>query len=174
MRELEVKFKEGKEEITLVLDPLDSEPNLWKIKAQEDPEKLRGLIMTYVDDIFITAPPSIRDAFKCKIQQTWTTSRPEDVTSLPVKFLGMEVSVEEKIDGGHVWTITQSSYLTDLLAEEGQGLKKKKIPITRDQSQMEKDEVTTPEGVGSPRKSWGKCYGWSREQGLMSCMELPA
>ena len=40
-----------------VLEPLLSEPHMWKVVAEEayldeDPTKIQGLIMTYVDDIF--------------------------------------------------------------------------------------------------------------------------
>ena len=48
----------------LVLVQLESEPNLWKIAVEDEEEEtptmtnglMRGLVMSYVDDIFITGP----------------------------------------------------------------------------------------------------------------------
>ena len=40
---------------TFNLEPLQSEPNLWRLCAGED-ERTYGLLMTYVDDILVAAP----------------------------------------------------------------------------------------------------------------------
>lgn len=68
------------------LEPLQSEPNLWKLCAGED-ERLHGLLMTYVDD---AAPKVLLEAVIHKIQESWTTSVPEPVAESPTRFLGME------------------------------------------------------------------------------------
>ena len=58
------------------LQALRSEPNLW------------GLVMTYVDDIFICSSQPILEAIKNKIQETWKTSTPEYVSEHPIRFWG--------------------------------------------------------------------------------------
>lgn len=51
---------------------LDSEPNLWRSKKAEEEESESspninyGLVMTYVDDILITAPKEITKAVAAK------------------------------------------------------------------------------------------------------------
>ena len=77
---------------------------------------------------------------KQKIQSTWSTSSPENVSRAPVKFLGMEVQKEKEEETGRdVWAITQESYVTDLL--EGWDKKMKKIPISKDQSITQPDRM---------------------------------
>ena len=79
--------------MTFILEPLQSEPNLLRLQNAKDPEDLTvyGLLMTYVDDLLITAPEPLMLAMQHKIQSTWTTSKPEAVTHEPVRFLGMEI-----------------------------------------------------------------------------------
>ena len=122
----------------LILQPLESEPNLWMIREQqgdlEEESAIHGMLMTYVDDIFIVGEiPVVKETLKI-IQETWTTSPPKAVTESPIKFLGMEVSkyYNENLKK-EVWRVTQESYLKDLLEKEPQ-LKVRMIPITRDQA----------------------------------------
>ena len=123
---------------TLVLSPLESEPNLWMIKERQDgfdsDPVIYGLLMTYVDDTFVVGTKVVVDEVLKNIQETWATSDPEVVSSTPIKFLGMEVSkhFNENINR-HVWRINQESYLKDLLAKE-ENLKVKLVPITKDQA----------------------------------------
>ena len=103
--------------------------------------KVWGLVMTYVDDLFITAPMAIRKAIQEKIQEKWSTSSPQEVTEVPIKFLGMEVSREwEEEHGRYAWLISQASYVEDLLGSEEEKINPRKIPITKDQANMEADE----------------------------------
>ena len=76
LQQLEIKI-EGEEE-TLCLEALDSE--------------LRGLLMTYVDDIMIVAEKKVMLAVKDQLQAQWTTSAPEYIAEKPVKFLGIAQS----------------------------------------------------------------------------------
>ena len=131
---------------TLVLSPLESEPNLWVIKQQQDgfdsDPIIYGLLMTYVDDTFIVGIKTVVQEVLKTIRETWTTSEPEVVSLTPIKFLGMEVS--KHFDKGlsrEVWRINQVSYLTDLLAKE-ENLKVRLVPITREQASW--TEPTTP------------------------------
>ena len=55
---------------------------------------MKGLVMTYVDDLFIVGPQEITEAIREHVQKTWTTSSPQNVSEVPIKFLGMEVSKE--------------------------------------------------------------------------------
>ena len=136
----------------LVLTALDSKPNLWTIKDPKDDfgenGNLYGLLMTYVDDMFVVGTAPLVEAVLQKIQSTWITSTPERVSSEPIKFLGMEVSKHYNTNlGGEVWRITQESYLKDLLAKE-ENLKVRLIPITKDQASWTPPEVPpTPELV---------------------------
>ena len=71
--EVEVEKKEGGK-IKLQLRQLDSEPNLWRLEEVgkeegSEPSIQYGLVMTYVDDIFITGPPEVTRAVAQKFQK---------------------------------------------------------------------------------------------------------
>ena len=143
--------------MNFVLEPLQSEPNLWKLQNADDEGDLTvyGLLMTYVDDLLIAAPEPLVLAVQNRIQSTWTTSGPEPVSSTPARFLGMEISklcnTETKRD---VWMLTQRSYTLDLVQKENENVKPKKIPLSRDQSAMEpKEESPLIEKVRSAQKA---------------------
>ena len=140
LRELEIVTEDGME---LRLEPLLSEPNVWKVVRTEqlaDPsfEELMALLMTYVDDIFMVGRKELIQLVAKKIQGLWATTTPEYVGEDPVKFLGMDIM--RRIEKGKpVWVITQrSSYVKDMLKKET-ALKSRRIPITRDQA-VEVDE----------------------------------
>ena len=146
--------KEGKH-IEVRLFQMGSEPNLWKVvqvMGEEEDElaslsngRILGLVMTYVDDVFIAAEGDLVEAITAKFQETWTTSNPEEVSEKPTRFLGMEVEKiwsEEKERSE--WFVTQSGYIKDLLERYDQGKEEKekrirKIPISRDLAIMEED-----------------------------------
>eukprot|EP00435_Cladocopium_sp_Y103_P061673 s450_g23.t1 len=127
---------------------LDSEPNLWRLEnaeLDEDegiPSVEFGLVMTYVDDILIVAPPEITEAVVLKFQSTWTTSTPEEVGEEPIRFLGMEISTSKNLAGRDVWHVTQESYIKDMVKRQEEEVLPKKIPITKDQSAMTLDPTT--------------------------------
>ena len=102
-----------------------SEPNLWKVVEDGDPDEvLHGLLMTYVDDLFVVGPSVVVDA---------------------VKHNGMEVQKgREEESGREVWAIAQESYVRNFLEGGGWEKKMKKIPISKDQSIMQPD-VEKPE-----------------------------
>ena len=132
---MEVEVVLESKKVKVRFEPLDSEPNLWKLLEtdNEDQEKqLLGLMMTYVDDIFTVGSKALVEAVIKEIQTTWTSSPPEWIGSEPVRFLGMEVSTfkdENKLD---VWHVSQKSYIQELVGSDPK-LKVKVIPITRDQ-----------------------------------------
>ena len=151
MRGFRIKVK-GEKAKTLKLLQLGSEPNLWKVvedRGKEDEEEehwltngtVLGLVMTYVDDIFIAAKEPVVTAVKEKIQETWATSVPEEVTEEPVRFLGMDI-LKVLDEGKEAWMITQESYVKDLIGKQDMEEKEKKIPITKDQALMEPDKET--------------------------------
>ena len=85
---------------------MESEPNLWKVVLvkegfQEDEEewisngRVLGLVMTYVDDIFVTGIEKVVSAVVAKLRDTWKTSEPEWVGRDPVRFLGLEVTCHQ-------------------------------------------------------------------------------
>ena len=141
--EVEVERKEGGK-IKLQLRQLDSEPNLWRLEEVgkeegSEPSIQYGLVMTYVDDIFITGPPEVTRAVAQKFQATWTTSEPEVVGEEAIRFLGMEVSISKNAEGRDVWHVTQESFVKDLVKRQAKEVQPKKIPITRDQALMTLD-----------------------------------
>ena len=141
-------------------EPLQSEPNLWKLQNAEDPEdvKVYGLLMTYVDDLLVTAPQSLMTAVIQKIQSTWTTSSPELVTDIPIRFLGMEISkIYNENTQRDDWMLTQQSYTLDLVQKEDEKVKPKKVPMSRDQAAMEpKEETPSIKSVRLAQKAVGE------------------
>ena len=145
------------------LQPLLSEPNLWRVVEdqsllEDDASRIEGLIMTYVDDLFIAAVLKLVNAVIDGIRQLWATTQPEFVSRIPVKFLGMEVSRVH--DGTEViWKVTQQSYLTDLLQKHPE-VRHRKIPITRDQGfeieEEEEKEAITVEAIRRAQKVVGE------------------
>ena len=114
--------------VTLRLKPMESEQNLWKVVVeehglQEDEEELIsngrvvGLVMTYVDDIFISGQKEVVKEVAAKFQSTWKTLTPEEAGEVPVRFLGMEVT-SRGVEGEDQmeWRMTQESYVKDLFA----------------------------------------------------------
>ena len=96
--------------MNFVLEPLQSEPNLWKLQnaGDEDDLTVYGLFLTYVDDLLIAAPDPLMLAVQNKIRSTWATSVPEPVSSTPVCFLGMEISkLREAETTRDVWMLTK-------------------------------------------------------------------
>ena len=160
---VEVEVKLEGEGTVLHLSQLESEPNLWRI---EEPPKeegvtspLRGLLMTYVDDIFVAAEEEVSAAVIEAIRQKWKTSEPDVVGEKPIRFLGMEVTkVKNQETGREEWYVTQESFIKDLLQKDPEEIKKRKIPITRDQSLMpaELEENRTPEGIREAQKAVGE------------------
>ena len=148
---------------TFHLQPLLSEPNLWKIIEDQDildddASLILGLVMTYVDDLFLVSQLKLIQELVKGIRQLWATTQPEYVSEAPVRFLGMDVS-RVKTEHGWAWKITQSSYVTDLLQKE-EDLRPRKIPITRDQGleieEAEKDELITKESIRAAQKVVGE------------------
>lgn len=162
IEEVKLKVKgpqRGEEKMKLV--PLDSEPNLWKVIAEKDEEMdyppLRGLLMTYVDDMFITGEREVVEGIIEEVQMRWKTSQPEWLSDQPVRFLGMEVAKKRKEEGGReIWNLTQTSYTRDLLSKD-ETVKPKKIPISRDLSVTpSEEEVRTPKDIRQAQKEVGE------------------
>ena len=158
--EVEVQEEEGRQIMELV--PLDSEPNLWKIQQKEDSNQeaedptqrpLKGLLMTHVDDIFVTGSTAVVQAVMEKIRETWTTAEPDQVT-----FLGVGISkVFDEKKGRDIWYMSQSSYTRDLLQQAEKEISEKKVPITRDQSQLpDHKQDRTPELIKLAQKAMGE------------------
>ena len=141
------------------MEQMRSEPNLWKIieggAGREEEEKedfisngrVKGLLMTYVDDICISAEGEVAEAVVQELRRMWRTSEPEEIGKDPTRFLGMNVKKFEE-EGRDVWYVTQEPYVQDLLAKYE--VQEKKVPITRDQSSMEADE--NPPGLEKVRR----------------------
>ena len=157
-----MKIPKGEGEEKLRLSPMEAEPILWMILKQcdlsgdEEPQ-LKGLLMTYVDDMMVAGDESVVTSVMEALQSKWTTSTPDRVSSVPIRFLGTEITKHEH-DGRDVWLLSQESYVRDLVAQGGEEVKKRKIPITRDQSSQleEPEEGVTPEKVKRAQKEVGE------------------
>ena len=138
--EMEVKMDDGR---PLKLLPLQSEPNLWKVILEEDGEEeyppLKGLLMTYVDDLFVSGEGEVVQAVMKAIRKIWLTSEPDQVGETPIKFLGMDISRKyDSVKKRQVWFISQESYIKDMMEKEE--IREKIIPISKDQAVMEGGE----------------------------------
>ena len=150
-----------KQKEVLKLKRMDSEPNLWKVVPRdEEPEKeaeVRGLVMTYVDDLFLVGSEGLVSSILGEIKRKWKTSEPEWVLDSPVRFLGLEVS-KEKRGGEEVWFLTQRSYVLDMLRKEGEEIKKRKIPISRELAAelVDPEEEVLSEEIRRAQKAVGE------------------
>jgi len=158
MEDLEVQAEtEEKKERSFHLLPLQAEPNLWRVLERGDEtQKVWGLVMTYVDDIFICSSSTVLEALKRKFQETWMTPKPEHVSGEPIRFLGMEVSKRAEEGGKEVWYVTQKSYIKDMVEKSEEKVKERKIPVTRDQAHIE--EPSSPPTIDQVRGAQ-KCIG---------------
>ena len=143
----------------LKLKPMESEQNLWKVVVekhgfQEDEElisngRVVGLVMTYVDDIFISGKMKVMKVVAEEFQKTWKTSFPEGaVGSVPVRFLGVEVT-SRCVEGEDQMEcrMTQESYIKE----------EQKLLITKGQAMMEPDTMEpSAESVKTSQKLMGK------------------
>ena len=135
---------------TINLIQLESEPNLWKIVEEKKKEEeegywrtnatVLGLVMTYVDDIFVVGSEDVASAVAQENQSTWTVTGPEVVSEIPVRFLGMDILKVKEEEGTEGWMINQEPYVKDLVGRKVGEEKEKRIPINRDQSYMEADK----------------------------------
>ena len=166
MEAMDVICREGEgermTEKVMKLRHLDSEPNLWKVVMRDEPpdeeERVMGLVMTYVDDLFLVGSRSVVDALLAEIQKKWKTSAPETVSSNPVRFLGVDISKGKGEDGLEEWMITQRSYVLDLIAKEKEEVKKRKIPIGRELAAelLEVEESPTADQIRRAQKAVGE------------------
>ena len=126
LEEMKLEVEEEEGQVTrLRLCPLSSEPNLWRIEADEGeaesvnmaPLPLKGLLMTYVDDILAAGSRKVVNSVMEKIRSTWTTSEPDQVGVKPIHFLGVEISkvFDIRIKGRDLW---HPAYIKDLFLIE--------------------------------------------------------
>ena len=161
---MEVNVTENGKEEKLRFKSLDSEPNLWRIyvdHGQQDwePSSLRGFLLTYVDDLFVCGTDTVLTAVMKELRSKWTTTEPDRVSEVPIKFLGIEISkrfVEEK--GRDLWYLSQDSYTRDLLEKQEKQVKSRKTPISKDLSVFpeEPEEGITEEKIRRAQKQVGE------------------
>ena len=166
MEAMDIVYKrvenEKETEEVMKLKQLESEPNLWKVVPRDESsdggERVEGMIMTYVDDLFLVGSSGVVKALMTEIQKKWKTSAPEVVSQDPVRFLGMDISKKMEEGGEEVWIITQKSYVTDLLVKEGREWKKKKIPIGKELAAelLEVEETPTADQIKKAQKAVGE------------------
>ena len=150
------------------LQPLVSEPNLWRIQVEKEgedgmeEERPAALMMVYVDDIFVTGEMKVLEGLVQEIQKEWNTSEPEWVSTKPLRFLGMEIrrmKIEEEQNEGWAWTATQTNYTRDLLkrnlGEKEEMWHRRKVPMSRDPP-PEPDQKPTLEMVREAQRISGE------------------
>ena len=90
-----IKMKKGKKnEVELRVEQMRSEPNLWKIVIEDQDEeeefisngKVKGLLMTYVDDLCVSAEAGVAEAVVEALRRMWETSEPEEIGKDPTRF----------------------------------------------------------------------------------------
>eukprot|EP00438_Fugacium_kawagutii_P029791 Skav227164 [mRNA] locus=scaffold502:278286:285743:- [translate_table: standard] len=166
MRMFRVKHQVEGRKMTLKLVPLMSEPNLWKLvedrsqnEDEVEEEKYYGLVMTYVDDLFITSTKELTQKLHAVIQGRWETSTPDWVSLTPIRFLGMQIS-KKKDDAKdrEVWYLSQESYIKELVQRGGERVKTRKVPITRDQGIVDEveEEGRTEEKIKLAQRQVGE------------------
>ena len=148
--EVEAEVGEGKQK-KFRLFQLDSEPNLWRISQDHEEHyvetPIEGFVMTYVDDMIVVGTEKVVHGALEAIQRKWKTSSPEWISEDPVRFLGVEISrVEDEERGCFDWRISQASYVQQLLKNEKEEVKERRIPVSKELvAKMSEDE----EGVTS-------------------------
>ena len=175
----EIVVEEAGRKKRLSLTSLQSEPNLWRISEKESEMNtspaLEGLLMTYVDDIFVTGSEKLVKAVLEMISLMWTTSPAEQVSQRPIRFLGMEISkVWNSSTSSEDWYVNQESYIKELINKQEQ-VKMKKIPITKDHASLSVPEAPpTAETVKTAQKRLLPPKGvWLQHLGLAHVM-LPS
>eukprot|EP00438_Fugacium_kawagutii_P030710 Skav213064 [mRNA] locus=scaffold364:594309:601403:- [translate_table: standard] len=156
MKDMRIPCEVREEQVMVRLVPLEAEPNVWRA-INERTEEVLGMVMTYVDDMFVAGVPPVKSAIVQAIRQAWTTSAPQEVSQEPTRFLGMEVTKKRNEEVQREdWMLTQQAFIQDLIQKEDQ-VKERKIPITRDQAAMEdKGELPTAEAVRACQKVVGE------------------
>lgn len=148
--EVEAEVGEGSQK-KFRLFQLDSEPNLWRISQYHEEHyvetPIEGFVMTYVDDMIVVGTEKVVHGTLEAIQRKWKTSSPEWISEDPVRFLGVEISkIEDEERGCFDWRISQASYVQQLLKNEKEEVKERRIPVSRELvAKMSEDE----EGVTS-------------------------
>ena len=146
----------------LQLVQLETEPNLWRVEREEEEDEpyptLHGLLMCYVDDMFMAGSDEVIAQLTAAIQGKWSTSVPDAVGPQAIRFLGMQVSKHFNPDTNREdWYVNQGSFTRDLLQKAEGEVRGKRIPITRDQSVMpEEDEEKDAVKVREAQKATGE------------------
>ena len=112
-----------------------------------------GLMMTYVDDMFLVGSEPVVSALQAKIQSVWKTSDRQWVSEEPVRFLVKKRW--SKVLNRDEWLVAQESY-TKEIAMKAEGLVERKVPIARHQSSMEEEEKPSAEMVRWCQKAVGE------------------
>ena len=78
-QKMEVEATVASTRVKVTFAPSDFEPNLWKIQEVDGDGRefnTLGLMMTYVDDIFMVGPKGLVESVISRIQATWTSFAP--------------------------------------------------------------------------------------------------
>ena len=118
--------------------------------------------MTYVDDLLVAGSSTVVQAVMKKVRATWTTSEPDQVAEVPIKFLGVEISkAYDQAKGRDIWYMSQSSYTKDLLAQGGQEVQERKNQSPEIRASFQRKKAMSPQNSSKQlEKLLVRCYGW--------------
>ena len=100
-----------------VLQQGTAEPNMWLVRQEGAPpdQEPDGLVLVYVDDIFISGPAWLVDALSSTIRGVWKASPLELLeVNHEIRFLGCEIAVSEEYDAIYVH---QRPYIEEILRQ---------------------------------------------------------
>lgn len=129
-------------------------------RCEGEVQRLRGVILVYVDDMMITGETGLANTVVKELQKVWQTSEPEGIEEgKPTKFLGMEI--EKK---GESIKASQTSFIKDRLmmnlGEDWMRAKGSSTPCSRDIGEVEDEKEITPEEVREAERIVGELLWW--------------
>ena len=113
-----------------------AEPNLWRVissssEADQEGERLHGLLGVYVDDLLLTMEESVQQRLISEIQRLWATSDPESAeVGKPIRFCGF--NLHKLPSGGYL--LNQQDYIRDLLNRFPDVQGTAEVPCLRDET----------------------------------------
>ncbi|CAE7917991.1 RE1, partial [Symbiodinium necroappetens] len=125
----------------LILESLETEENMWRIKVVGSDE-IRGILLIYVDDLLVLSITKIIETVYKWLTDDWKCSTLQWMDEEHLRFLGVELRPMGQ--GIH---ISQAGYIRDLLRQHGVAEKPGAltVPCTREWLQdQDSDEETQP------------------------------
>jgi len=159
LKQMKVKFtrKDSEEEEVYQLRRFEADVNTWHI-VKEGSQEAKGLLLTYVDDIMVTADEELAKAMMQRIDEQWKCS-PEEIVEEgkdPISFCG--ICIEKGRKG---YFIHQKPYIKDLLKKHRMDdCSATKILLDKESDQSPQHEE--PRGQSEDDEESDKSDGWKK------------